>query len=159
MNIRVATCATGTTTTTTTTSSENVMNVSGCRACLITMTLSWSSTVWFIRCPTLTTDNFYNNVRPALLYCPSLPPCHRLFNLVAKPSFYWIIGLLLQMSRSVATSACFACTGEPCKNGWTNQEIVWGLELGRPEQGMQIPPQERAVLTGDDVGIFLNDDK
>jgi len=30
---------------------------------------------------------------------------------------------------------CFGHTGESCKNGWTNQDLVWGADSRGPKNG------------------------
>jgi len=78
-------------------------------------------------------------------------PCH------LYPMHRW--SLLLQMTHiawSVCLSVCVSlyagCTGELCKNGWTDQNVIWGSDsCGSKEPRIRWgpdPPWEGAFLRG-----------
>jgi len=60
------------------------------------------------------------------------------------------------VTDGVAWSVCLSVGRsvnlEPCKNGWTDRDAVWGADSGDPKEpcigGVQVPPREWVILKG-----------
>jgi len=46
----------------------------------------------------------------------------------------WFVGSSVCLSVRLSVHWCLCHNREPCKNGWTNQDAVWDVEVGGPKE-------------------------